>query len=74
MMDLNVVLVLLTIIVAILSLVIVALLAILIVVLMKVRKAAANVDKLANNLASATTWLVPGKIFSEASRAFKNRR
>ena len=73
-MDDQTIVILLTIIVALLSLVIVTLLALAIVVLIKLKQIAKRADKVTNNLAAATEWLVPAKLFREAGRIFRNNK
>lgn len=63
--------VLLTIAVILLSIVIVSLLTITILVLVKLRKIAQNIDRISNNVASASDWLSPAKLFGELARAFR---
>ena len=73
-MEMQTIITLLTIVVILLSLVIVALLAVMIAVLIKVRKLAKNINRVTNKEDTATEWLAPAKIFSQASRMFKHRK
>lgn len=70
-MDSQTIIILLTVTVVLLAVVIIALLVMAIVVLMKLKQIAKKADKVTNNLAAATEWLVPAKLFREAGRAFK---
>ena len=62
---------LLTICVVMLSAVIVALLVLVIVLLAKLRQVAASLDRIANNVASATDWLAPSKLVGEVMKLFR---
>jgi hypothetical protein len=70
-MDAQIIITLLTITVILLSVVIVALLVLAIVVLVKLKQLAKRADKVTNNLAAATEWMVPAKLFYEARRIFR---
>ena len=70
-MDNGLIISLLTICVALLSSVLVGLLVAVIVLLAKLRQVAANLDRIANNLASATDWLAPSKVIGEVVRLFR---
>ena len=65
---------LLTIAVILLSLVIIALLAAVTIVIVKVNHIAKSVDQITGNLASATDWLSPVKVFSEVTKAIQHIR
>lgn len=69
--DMTTAITLLTVTVILLSVVIVALLVTLIVVLVKVNRAVNTVNAVGRNIASATEWLSPVKIFQEAAKAFR---
>lgn len=70
-MEMQTIVVLLTITVVLLSIVIVSLLAVAIAVLVKVRKIARSLERITTNVASATDWLTPAKVFSEAIKLFR---
>ncbi len=73
MQDMQTVIVLLSIIVTILSIMVVVLLALAIVLLVKIRKIASTVDTVTTNIARATEWLSPAKVFKEISQLFGKR-
>ena len=66
--------VLLTILVAILSIVLIVLLALVVIVLTKLNKIADEAKQVTENLSSATAWLSPTTVFSAAIRAFRNNK
>jgi hypothetical protein len=69
--DTNVVITLLTITVVLLSLVIVALLAIATVVLVKINRVLRSIEAITQNIASASDWLSPVKMFHHISKLFR---
>lgn len=70
-MDIQVAITLLTICVVLLSVVILGLLITVIALLVQLRRVAQRVDHITTNVAAATDWLVPSKIFSEVARLFR---
>lgn len=62
---------LLTVTVILLSVVILALLVMVTVVLIKVNQLVKNFDRISHNVASATEWLSPSKVFGEISSLFR---
>lgn len=70
-MDMNVLVTLLTIAVVLLSLVIIALLVAVTVVLVKLRRLINHIDVVMQNIAAASDWLSPIKIFSQISKLFR---
>ena len=73
MEDMQVIVTLLTIIVGLLSLVTLALLGVLIALLVKLRRVAKKVDSVTANLARATEWLSPTKVFGAIAGLFDKR-
>lgn len=74
MQDMQIVIILLSIIVGILSLVIIALLGVVIALLVKIRQVARRVDAVTANVAKATEWLSPAKVVGEIASLFgKNK-
>ena len=73
-MDMNLVITLLTIAIVLLSLVIVALLVAVILVIIKVNHIAKSIDAVTSNLANATNWVNPVKIFTEVFAAFRKNK
>ena len=71
--DVNTIVTLLTVIVVLLSIVIIALLVFVTMVLIKVKRIADHVDATTSNLAKATEWLNPAKVFSELVGAFRKK-
>lgn len=69
-MNSDLIITLLTITVILLSAVIIGLLAAVIAVLMKIRKVADKLNLVLANVAKATEWFSPAKLFDEARRAF----
>lgn len=67
-MDVSTAIALLTVNVIVLSVVILALIIIIIVLLVKLNKIASNVQQTSANIASATEWFSPMKIFSEIAK------
>ena len=63
---------LLTINVIVLSVVILALLIIVIVLLIKLNKLVSNMHQVSENVAKATEWLSPVKVFSELGNIFRS--
>lgn len=72
-MDNTTIITLLTVAVSLLSLVIVTLLILAIVLLVKLKKIADNMNRITNNVASATDWLVPSKLIGEVSKLFRRK-
>lgn len=70
-MELNTIVVLLTVTVILLSVVIIAMLAALTIVLIKLNHLAKTVNATADHLANATEWLSPAKVFTYASKLFR---
>ena len=73
MQDMQTVIVLLSVIVGLLSIVILALLGVLIALLTKLRQVAKRVDEVTTNIAKATEWLSPSKLFGEIASLFKRK-
>ena len=71
--DLDTVVILLTILVVMLTIITITTLAILIVVLVKIKKVANNVGTTAQNVAAATEWLKPTKLFAELATALRRK-
>ena len=71
MSDSSTIIVLLTITVIILSIVIVALLATVTVLLFRLNRIAKSIEAVSNNLAEATEWLSPVKLFSTIFDVFR---
>lgn len=69
--QIEIAIMLLTVLVTILSLVLIVLLALVVVVLNKVNKVVEDARQITDNLSSATAWLSPTTIFSAAVRAFR---
>lgn len=70
MQDMQTVIVLLSIIVTILSVMVIALLGVMIALLIKTRRIIQRVDDVTANIAKATEWLSPTKMFGEIMRLF----
>jgi uncharacterized protein YoxC len=70
-METQTIITLLTIAVILLSTVMVALLAIVIVVLVKLQKIAQNLDNVMKNVAAASEWLTPAKVFGQIINLFR---
>lgn len=70
-MNVDLVIILLTIIVVLLSLVIITFLTVLTIAVVKFNKIARNVEGITTNLSSATAWLAPAKLFAEALKTFR---
>ena len=70
-MDDGLIISLLTICVVLLSVVVVARMVVMITLVVKLREVAANLDHITNNVASASDWLVPSKVFSEVAKLFR---
>ncbi len=70
-MDDRLIISLLTICVALLSVVVVGLLTVVIMLLAKLRQVAVKLDRIANNVASATDWLAPSKVIGEVVKLFR---
>lgn len=64
--------ILLTILVTVLTLVLIILIVLVVLVLNKVNKVVADAQRITDNLSSATAWLSPTTVFSAAIRAFRN--
>lgn len=73
MQDIETVIVLLSVIVGLLSVVILALLAAVIALLIKLRQVAKRVDLVTSNLAMATEWLSPRKVFGAIGNLFNRK-
>lgn len=71
MEDMQTVIILLSVITGLLSLMTLALLGALIALLVKLRQLAARVDAVTTNIAKATEWLSPTKVFREVAQLFK---
>ena len=71
MSDSSTIIVLLTVTVIILSVVIVALIATVTVLLFRLNRIAKSIEAVSNNLAEATEWLSPVKLFSTALSIFR---
>lgn len=74
MEDVQTVIVLLSIIVGILSFVVVVLLTLVIILLVKANRVVKRVDAITTNVARATEWLSPTKVFSEISNLFRKNK
>lgn len=70
MQDMQTAIILLSIIVGLLSVVIVALLGVAIALLLKLRQIAKRVDTITTNVARASEWFSPTKVFSEIGKLF----
>lgn len=66
--------ILLTVLVTILSIVLIALLVLVVIVFTKLNKVAEEAKSITENLSSATAWLSPTTVFSAAMRAFRNNK
>lgn len=73
MEQMQLAIILLTVIVTMLSVIIAVLLALVIIVLAKLNKLAGQVKVITENVSSATAWLSPMTVFSAAARAFRKR-
>lgn len=73
MQDMQTVIILLSVITGLLSIMILALLGALIALLIKLRQLAARVDAVTTNIAKATEWLSPTKVFREVAQLFRNK-
>ena len=73
MEDAQTIIVLLTIIAALLSIVILVLLGTIISLLIRINAIMKKVDKITMNVASATDWLSPTKVFSEIKKLFRKK-
>lgn len=71
MQDMQTVIILLSVLVGLLSLVVLVLLGVVIALLLKVRRIAKKVDAVTTNLARASEWLSPSKVFSEIRQLFR---
>lgn len=71
MEQIEIAIMLLTVLVTILSLVLIALLVLVVVVLTKINRMVEDAKQIADNLSSATAWLSPTTVFSAAVRAFR---
>lgn len=65
--------ILLTVLVTVLTLVLITLIVLVVVVLAKVNKIAEDGRQVMENLSSATAWLSPTTVFSAAVRAFRRK-
>lgn len=70
-MEMQTAITLLTITVSLLSGIIIVLLAVVIAILLKLRKLAAKLDIVLQNVAQASEWLVPAKVFGQIVNLFK---
>lgn len=73
MEDAQTIIVLLTIIAALLSIVILVLLGTVISLLIRINAIMKKIDKITMNVASATDWLSPAKVFSEITKLFRKK-
>ena len=71
--DTDTVIILLTITVILLSVVIITMLTVATILLIKVRKIASNMQQISTNVAEASNWLSPFKVFAALSHAIKRR-
>ena len=71
--DLDGVVTLLTILVVMLTVITITAMTILIVVLVKIKQVANDVGTTAQNVAAATEWLKPAKLFAELATAFRRK-
>lgn len=69
--QIEIAIMLLTVLVTILSLVLIVLLALVVIVLNKVNGMVEDARKITDNLSSATAWLSPTTVFSAARRVFR---
>ena len=74
MEEMQTVIILMTVVIIIHSVMIVALFGIMIALLVKIKKIAGQVETTTKNLAHATEWLSPVKVFNSAFSAFKRFR
>lgn len=72
MEQIELAIILLTILVTVLTLVLITLIVLVVVVLQKINKIADDARQITDNLSSATAWLSPTTVFSAAVRAFRN--
>ena len=70
MQEMQVLIILLSIIVTILSVMVLVLIGLAIALLIKFRKIVQRVDAITTNVVSATEWLSPTKVFGEVARMF----
>lgn len=70
-MDTHTLIILLTIAVLLLSVMMIAVLAIAIIIVLKVRSIAERVNRITDNVANASEWLVPAKVMSEVVKLFR---
>lgn len=73
-MEMQTVVTLLTITVILLSVVIVTLLAIMIAVFVKIKRVMTSLDRVSRNVADATEWLTPARLFREFTQAFRRSK
>lgn len=66
--------VLLTVLVTILSVILIVLLVLVVVVLAKLNKLADEAKQITDNISAATAWLSPTTVFSAAIRAFRSNK
>lgn len=69
--DVALIITLLTAAVVLLSVVVVTLLVIVIAVLVKLNSIAKSVDRITNNVASASEWLVPSRVIGQFASLFR---
>lgn len=72
--QIEVAIMLLTILVTILSIILIVLLVLVVVVLSKINKLTNDARQITENLSSATAWLSPTTVFSAAIRAFRHNK
>lgn len=70
-MDTQTIITLLTIAVLLLSAMMIAVLVIAITIVVKVRRIAESVNRITDNISSASEWLVPAKVMSEVVKLFR---
>lgn len=70
MQEMQVLIILLSIIVTILSVMVLVLIGLTIALLVRFRKIVQRVDAITTNIVSATDWLSPAKVFSEITHLF----
>lgn len=73
MQEMQVVIILLSIIVTMLSVMVLVLIGAMIALFIKFRKIVQRVDTITTNVVSATEWLSPTKVFSEVAHLFRKR-
>lgn len=71
MEDMQTVIILLSVVAGLLSVMTLVVLGVLIALLIKLRQLATRVDTVTTNIAKATEWFSPSKVFGEVARLFK---